>query len=73
MSSWSFAIKSLLRDLRAGELSVLLTAIGGIPWWIKIAINAAGMAPQNVDEDQLRAIIAYFKWLKDNDAEKEPE
>lgn len=27
MNSWSFAIKSLLRDLRAGELSVLLTAI----------------------------------------------
>ncbi|MBT8441526.1 MAG: ABC transporter permease [Gammaproteobacteria bacterium] len=27
MSSWTFAIKSLLRDLRAGELSVLLTAI----------------------------------------------
>jgi putative ABC transport system permease protein len=27
MSSWSFAVKSLLRDLRAGELSVLLTAI----------------------------------------------
>jgi len=27
MSSWRFAIKALLRDLRAGELSVLLTAI----------------------------------------------
>lgn len=27
MSSWSFAVKSLLRDLRAGELSVLLIAI----------------------------------------------
>ena len=27
MNSWSFAIKSLSRDLRAGELSVLLTAI----------------------------------------------
>lgn len=27
MNSWSFAVKSLLRDLRAGELSVLLTAI----------------------------------------------
>ncbi len=27
MTSWSFAVKSLLRDLRAGELSVLLIAI----------------------------------------------
>ena len=27
MSSWSFAIKSLFRDLRSGELSVLLVAI----------------------------------------------
>ncbi|MAF83739.1 MAG: FtsX-like permease family protein [Gammaproteobacteria bacterium] len=27
MSSWRFAVKSLLRDLRAGELSVLLVAI----------------------------------------------
>lgn len=27
MSSWSFAIRSLLRDLRAGELSLLLIAI----------------------------------------------
>ena len=27
MSSWQFAVKSLLRDLRAGELSVLLMAI----------------------------------------------
>jgi len=27
MNSWSFAVKSLFRDLRAGELSILLIAI----------------------------------------------